>query len=220
MGDAEVKANLFEQFARVGKALGSGKRLELLDLIAQGERTVESLAKATGVGMTSTSAHLQALKRAGLVNTRKDGTRVYYRLAGDDVAALYVQLRDVAQAHIADTEHARVAYLGTETKAVTRGELLDRMKNGEVVVVDVRPGEEYRAGHIPGAISVPLGDLADRVAELPDGKEIVVYCRGSYCALAHEAVRMLTAQGRMVWRLDEGLLEWRLEHLPVEVDAA
>ena len=219
MGDADLKANLFEQFARVGKALGSGKRLELLDLIAQGQRTVESLARSTGLGMTTASAHLQGLKRAGLVNTRKDGTRVYYRLAGDDVAALYALVRDVAQAHISDTEHARAAYLGPETQAVTRNELLERMHRGGIVVLDVRPSNEYKAGHIPGAISIPLEELPDRLAELPGDLEIVAYCRGAYCVLAHDAVRLLNAQGHVAWRLDDGMLEWRLEALPVDTAA-
>jgi DNA-binding transcriptional ArsR family regulator/rhodanese-related sulfurtransferase len=213
MGDADLKANLFEQFARVGKALGSGKRLELLDLIAQGQRTVESLARSTGLGMTTASAHLQGLKRAGLVNTRKDGTRVYYRLAGDDVAALYALVRDVAQAHISDTEHARAAYLGPETQAVTRNELLERMHRGGIVVLDVRPSNEYKAGHIPGAISIPLEELPDRLAELPGDLEIVAHC------LAHDAVRLLNAQGHVAWRLDDGMLEWRLEALPVDTAA-
>lgn len=221
MATSELKENLFEQFARVGKALASGKRLELLDLLAQGERTVEALARVTGLGMTSVSAHLQVLKRAGLVATRRDGTRVFYRLAGEDVAALYALVRDVAQVHISDTEHARVAFLGAEdTESVTREELLDRMEGGDLVVLDVRPIEEYRAGHLPGAIAIPLGELADRIAELPDEREIVVYCRGSYCVLAYDAVRLLNARGRNARRLDAGMLEWRLEALPVVTDAA
>jgi rhodanese-related sulfurtransferase/DNA-binding transcriptional ArsR family regulator len=220
VGGAGLKAELFETFARVGKALSSGKRLELLDLIAQGERTVDSLARTAGLGLTSASAHLQALKRAGLVNTRREGTRVYYRLAGDDVAELYASLRDVAEAHIADTEHARVAYLGACTEAVAREELLSLVQKDAVVVLDVRPREEYAAGHIPGAMSIPLEELEDRLNELPDDLEVVAYCRGAYCVLAHDAVRLLHANGRTARRLQAGMLEWRLNALPIEADAA
>lgn len=215
MGDPGRKTELFETFARVGKALSSGKRLELLDLIAQGERTVDSLARTAGLGLTSASAHLQALKRTGLVSIRREGTRVYYRLAGDDVAKLYALLRDVAQIHIADTEHARVAFLGADTEAVAREELLNRVQDGTVVVLDVRPQEEYAAGHISGAMSIPLEELEARLTELPDDLEVVAYCRGAYCVFAHDAVRLLTAAGRRAVRLDEGMLEWRLTDLPV-----
>ncbi|TCN28370.1 rhodanese-related sulfurtransferase [Kribbella orskensis] len=216
MGDQVAKAALFEQFAQVGKALGSAKRLELLDLLAQGERSVEVLAGRAGLGLTTASNHLQLLRRAGLVVARKDGTKVYYRLAGGDVAALWGQLRDVASVHLAEVERARRAYLGNDDVAeVTRDELLRRLEAGDVTVVDVRPGEEYAAGHIPGAVSIPVDELADRLAELPAGTTIVAYCRGSYCVMAHEAVRTLTAGGRSAARLSEGMLEWRLAELPV-----
>ncbi|HEV8560155.1 MAG TPA: metalloregulator ArsR/SmtB family transcription factor [Actinophytocola sp.] len=214
MGDRETKTALFDQFARVGKALASGKRLELLDLLAQGERTVDALARAADLGLTTASAHLQTLKQANLVATRRDGTKIYYRLAGTDVAALYALVRSVAHAHLPDVEAARTAYLGTDTEYVTRDELLRRADTG-TLVLDVRPHEEYTAGHIPGAISVPLDELPERLAGLPADQEIVAYCRGAYCVLAHDAVRLLTATGRPARRLADGMLEWRLADLPV-----
>jgi rhodanese-related sulfurtransferase len=217
----ERKDALFEQFARVGKALASPKRLELLDLLAQGERPVESLARAAHLGVTSCSAHLQTLKQAHLVSTRREGTRVHYRLAGPDVAALYGHLQQVAATHLSDVTAATAAYLGPEdTAQVDRVELLRRARAGEVTVLDVRPAEEYAGGHIPGAVSVPLADLPARLAELPPGTEIVAYCRGAYCVLAHDAVRLLTAHGRSARRLADGMLEWRLADLPVTTDVA
>ena len=217
MGDPARKAALFDQLARVGKALGSGKRLELLDLLAQGERTVDALARTCGLGITTASAHLQALKRAGLVATRREGTRIHYRLAGPDVAEAYVRLRDLAAVHLPDVAAARDAYLGPDdAEAVTRDELLRRVAAGAVTVVDVRPAEEYAAGHIPAAVSIPLGELPDRLAELPADVEVVAYCRGAYCVFSHEAVRLLAAHGRHARRLAEGMLEWRLADLPVE----
>lgn len=215
MGDRDAKTALFEQFARVGKALGSGKRLELLDLLSQGERTVDGLARAAGLGLTTASAHLQTLKQANLVATRRAGTKIYYRLAGDDVAALYALVRTVASAHLPDVERARAAYLGPDTDEVTREELLHRVRAGQATVIDVRPAEEYAAGHIPGAVSVPLDDLAHRLADIPMDQEIVAYCRGAYCVLAHDAVRLLAAHGRTARRLADGMLEWRLADLPV-----
>ncbi|WP_026452959.1 ArsR/SmtB family transcription factor [Saccharomonospora iraqiensis] len=216
MGDPDAKTALFDQFARVGKALGSGKRLELLDLLAQGERTVESLARAAGLGLTTASAHLQALKRVNLVRTRREGTRIHYRLAGADVAALYALLRTVAGAHLPEVDAAGAAYLGPDdAEQVSREELLRRVASGDVVVLDVRPREEYDAGHIPGAVSVPVEELVDQLDALPADQEIVAYCRGSWCVLAHDAVRLLTAHGRTARRLTDGMLEWRLADLPV-----
>lgn len=221
MGDPERKAALYDAFARTGKALSSGKRLELLDLLAQGERTVDALAKAAGLNLTTASAHLQTLKQAGLVATRRDGVRIHYRLADDDVAALYALLRQVAQTHQADVEPARTAYLGTDdAEEVDRDELLARAQGGGVVVLDVRPAEEYAAGHIPGAISIPVDELAERITELPDDAEVVAYCRGAYCVLAYDAVRLLHARGRKAVRLTDGMLEWRLAELPVDKVAA
>lgn len=217
MGESWRKAELLDQIARVAKALGNGKRLELIDLLAQGERTVDALAKAAGLGMTTASANLQSLKAAGIVATRREGTKVYYRLAGPDVADLYARLRDVAAEHLAEAEVARRAYLGedVDVEEVGRHELLDRVQAGDVVVLDVRPSEEYAAGHIPGAVGIPLAELPARLAELPDGVEVVAYCRGRFCVFAHDAVRLLTAQGRAARRMRDGMLEWRAAGLPV-----
>lgn len=216
MGNRDRKTMLFDQFARVGKALASGKRLELLDLLAQGERDVASLASAADLGVTTASAHLQTLRQANLVATRRDGTRILYRLAGRDVADLYARLREVAQSHLPDVEAARVAYLGGDGgQPVTRDELQELAKTSDVTVLDVRPTEEYAAGHIPGAVSIPLDELADRLAELPDDGQVVAYCRGAYCVLAHDAVRVLHLHGRPAQRLADGMLEWRLAGLPV-----
>jgi rhodanese-related sulfurtransferase/DNA-binding MarR family transcriptional regulator len=221
MGDPARKAALYDAFAQTGKALGSGKRLELLDLLAQGERTVDALARAAGLNLTTASAHLQTLKQAGLVATRRDGVRIHYRLAGDDVAALYALLRQVAQTHQAAVEPARTAYLGADdAEAVDRDALVARAREGGIVLLDVRPAEEYAAGHIPGAISIPVDELADRIAELPADAEVVAYCRGAYCVLAHDAVRLLGARGRKAVRLTDGMLEWRLADLPVDSGAA
>jgi rhodanese-related sulfurtransferase len=216
MGDPARKAALFDAIAVTGKALSSGKRLELLDLLAQGERSVDALAKTAGLGLTTASAHLQTLRQAGLVATRRDGTRIYYRLAGQDVAALYALLQQVARDHQAAAGQARTAYLGPDdTDHLTREELLDRVRAGTATVIDVRPAAEYAAGHIPGALSLPLEELQARLAELPDGAEIVAYCRGANCVLAHDAVRLLAARGRAARRLADGMLEWRLDGLPV-----
>jgi rhodanese-related sulfurtransferase len=213
------KIELFDQLARVGKALASGKRLELLDLLAQAERSVDALATAAGLGVTTCSAHLQTLKQAGLVTTRRDGTRIFYRLAGPDVVDLYARARDVAAAHLADVVAARDAYLGPgEVEPVGRAELLRRAATGEIVVLDVRPADEYAAGHIPGAVNIPLDQLPDRLAELAADTEIVAYCRGAFCVLAHDAVRLLIQQGRTARRLEDGMLEWRLADLPVHAD--
>ncbi|WP_282700561.1 metalloregulator ArsR/SmtB family transcription factor [Streptomyces sp. CC219B] len=216
-----AKAQLYDAFAVSGKALASGKRLELLDLLAQGERTVDALAKAAGLNLTTASAHLQTLKQAGFVATRREGVRIHYRLAGDDVAQLFALLRKVAERHQAAVPAARDAYLGGDAATeVTREELHDRVAAGNTVVLDVRPREEYLAGHIPGALSIPVGELAERINELPEELEVVVYCRGEYCVLAHDAVRLLTDRGRHAVRLNDGMLEWRLADLPVDVGEA
>ncbi|MEV6381994.1 metalloregulator ArsR/SmtB family transcription factor [Streptomyces sp. NPDC051773] len=212
-----TKAALYDAFAASGKALASGKRLELLDLLAQGERTVDALAKAAGLNLTTASAHLQTLKQAGFVATRREGVRIHYRLAGDDVAELFALLRKVADRHQAAVPVARDAYLGEDSGVeVTREELRARVAAGGVVVLDVRPVEEYLAGHIPGAVCIPVAELADRIGELPEEAEVVVYCRGEYCVLAYDAVRLLTGRGRRAIRLNDGMLEWRLAELPVE----
>ncbi|GFG72773.1 ArsR/SmtB family transcription factor [Mycobacterium botniense] len=217
-----AKARLYDAFAASGKALSNAARLELLDLLSQGERTVEALAKAAGLNLTTASAHLQTLKRAGFVATRRDGVRIYYRLAGRDVAQLFAMLRKVAETHQAEVPAARDAYLraGGTSEAITREELLVRISEGTTVVLDVRPPEEYRAGHIPGALSIPVEELNDRINELPVDVGIVVYCRGEYCVLAYEAVRLLTAKGRRAIRLHDGMLEWHLADLPVVAEEA
>ena len=220
MGDRQTKDRLFEQFAAVAKALANPKRLELLDLLAQGERSVEALAATAGLGLTTTSANLQTLRHAGLVTTRREKTRVIYALAGRDVAALYADLRTVAQAYRAETEPARVAYLGGDVEEVSAEEVLRRAEAGDVVVLDVRPTEEYAAGHVPGAVSVPVGELAARLAELPADTEVVAYCRGAYCVFAHDAVRLLREHGRNARKLVGGMLEWQLGGHPVASSAA
>jgi len=220
MSRRDAKTALYEQFARAGKGLANPKRLELLDLLSQGEYSVEALAAAAGLGLSTASAHLQALKDAGLVRTRREGTFVHYRLAGDDVAALLALLRTVATTHLADADRAAADYLGVpgthDSDAVARDELLRRARSGKVVVLDVRPTTEYTAGHIPGAVSVPLEELQHRLEDLPADVEIVAYCRGAYCVLSYDAVDQLTAAGRKARRLHEGMLEWRLAGLPVE----
>ncbi|MFF2964793.1 ArsR/SmtB family transcription factor [Streptomyces sp. NPDC057963] len=211
------KAQLYDAFAVSGKALASGKRLELLDLLAQGERTVDALAQAAGLNLTTASAHLQTLKRAGFVATRREGVRIHYRLAGDDVAQLFALLRKVAENHQAAVAAARDAYLGEGgAMEMTREELRASVAAGDALVLDVRPTEEYLAGHIPGAVSIPVDELADRINELPEDIEIVVYCRGEYCVLAYDGVRLLTDRGRRAVRLDDGMLEWRLAEMPVD----
>lgn len=230
MEDRGAKTAVFDRLAVVGKAFASAKRLELIDLLSQGERTVESLAREAGLGVTTASAHLQVLKLSNLVATRRAGTRVYYRLAGEDVASLYSAMRTVAREHSADVERALHSYLGVGTlgdadadvSEVSRRELLQLLQDGRVSLLDVRPPEEYAAGHIPGSWSVPFAALAEgteALAELPEDVEIVAYCRGAYCVLAHDAVRLLQAKGLRARRLEDGLLEWRVEGLPVEASA-
>jgi rhodanese-related sulfurtransferase len=224
------KSELFSRLAVVGKAFASAKRLELIDLLSQGERTVESLAREADLGVSTASAHLQVLKLADLVTTRRDGTRIYYRLAGGDVAAVYAAMRTVARERSADVDRALASYLGVgglgdgdaEVEEVSREELVRLMDRGEVTVLDVRPAEEYAAAHLPGARSVPLGDLVateDVTTAFGEDEEVVAYCRGAYCVLAHDAVRLLRAQGRRARRLQDGMLEWRVNGLPVEVGA-
>jgi rhodanese-related sulfurtransferase/DNA-binding transcriptional ArsR family regulator len=222
MSSAAVRPKdaLFEQLARVGKALASPKRLELLDILAQSERSVESLAQATALKLTTASAHLQALRHGGLVQTRREGARIYYRLASGDVARLFRQVRDVAKQHLAETQRAASAFLGEDdVEEVCRDVLVDRIKQGQIVVVDVRPRLEFDAGHIDGAISIPLPELCDRLSELPDDLEVVAYCRGEYCVLAYEAVRALRQHGRRARRMAGGMLEWRDEDRPTATTA-
>lgn len=212
----EAKEALFEQFARIGKALGAAKRVELIDLLAQGERSVDSLAAATGVNLTTVSAHLQTLRQAHLVTTRRDGTRIYYRLAGPAVADMYLALQLTAEQHLPDLPAAATAFLGPDdVEEIGRDELWRRAAQGTVTVIDVRPAEEYAGGHLPGAVSIPLDQLADRLADLPSDAEVVAYCRGPYCALSYAAVRLLRDHGHPARRLADGILQWRAADLPV-----
>lgn len=221
MDGREAKDALYEQFARVGKAVTSPRRIELIELLAQGERGVDALARASGLGVTTTSAHLQVLRGARLVATRRAGTRVLYRLAGEDVVELVALVRRLAQVHLAEVEQVVDAYFtARDTLApVGRDELLARATSAEVLVLDVRPREEFEAGHIPGAVSIPLEELRARLDELPSDLEVVAYCRGPYCVLAPQAVELLAAHGIRARRLAEGLPEWRLAGLPVAVGA-
>lgn len=217
-----ARTALNEQFARIGKALSSPRRIELLDLLAQSERPVESLAAASDMSVALASSHLQALRAARLVEARRDGQRVHYRLAGDDVYRLLSVLRDAARARLAELEVAVVAYLETpdELEPVTRAELWDRARSGAVTILDVRPHEEYLAGHIPGALSVPLEEVGELLTHLPPEAEIVAYCRGPYCVLAPQAVALLRSHGHPARRLADGFPEWRLAGLPIAVGPA
>lgn len=224
MSRREAKSALYEQFARMGKGLSNPKRLELLDLLSQGERSVEALASVAGLGLSTASMHLQTLKEAGLVASRRKGVFIHYRLAGQDVGTLFSMLREVAAAHLAEIDRAAIQYLGENphdlAEAVERSDLLRRVRAGEVVVLDVRPTLEYEAGHIPGAVSVPLEELEKFLVNVTKDEEFVVYCRGAYCVLAYDAVRSLKANGHHARRLHEGMLEWRLAGLPVESSVA
>lgn len=217
--DRVAKDALNEQFARIGKAFASPRRVEILDLLAQGERSVEALATRAEVGVGLASAHLQVLRRAGLIVARRDGTRIFYRLAGDDVYRLLAAVRKSATDRLAETDRAARAYLGDADplEPVSREELLERVKVGDALVLDLRPVEEYRAGHIAGALSLPLEELEARLAELPAGIEIVAYCRGPFCALAPQGVTLLRRRGLRARRLEDGFPEWRLAGLPVTV---
>jgi rhodanese-related sulfurtransferase/DNA-binding HxlR family transcriptional regulator len=206
----EAKDGLFEAIALMGKAFASPVRLELLDLLAQAPRSVEELARLSGQSTANASQHLQALRAAGMVTRAREGTRVRYALAGDDALRLWLALRDASAARLAEVERAAREYLGEDVDTLGRDELLDRLRRGDVVLVDVRPEAEYAAGHIEGAQSIPLDELERRLAELPPDTEVVAYCRGPYCAYAHEAVRRLHAAGRSARRLEEGWPEWRL----------
>lgn len=216
----EMKHDLFDRLAVVGKAFANANRLELVDLLSQGERTVEALAREAGLGVSTTSAHLQVLKLSSLVRTRRDGPRVYYSLAGEDVLGLYASLRAVARRHSADVDRALSAYLGEgvqgDVDEVGRAELLRRLAADEVVLLDVRPAEEFRAGHIAGARSVPFDQVAAAAEWLDPDRDVVAYCRGAWCVMAHDAVRLLRASGRPARRLEGGMLEWRQTGLPVE----
>lgn len=222
MADRTAKNALYDALASAAKALGNGRRAELVDVLAQGERHVEELAGEIGHSVANTSQHLQFLLRAGLVRTRRRGTRVYYSLAGENVAALWRAMRDVAAEHVAAVDQLAAAYLGDRSQLATMspGELLERLGTGDVVVLDVRPPAEYAAGHLPRAINVPPDELQERLRELPAGQQVVAYCRGPLCAYADTAVRLLNAAGRPAARLADGLPEWAAAGLPVERTSA
>lgn len=213
-----AKAALYDGFAAVGKALANGRRAELVDVLAQGERSVEALAAEVHQSVANTSQHLQVLARAGLVATRRDGNRVLYRLASEAVGELWSAVRDVAAAHVAGIDRLAADHLGerSELEEISRAELARRLGGG-VVVWDVRPAPEYAAGHVPGAVSVPPGEVERRIDEVPKRAEVVAYCRGPFCAFADDAVRRLRSSGRRASRLEDGFPEWRRAGLPVAV---
>ena len=216
MADRAAKDSLFDAFASVAKALGNGHRAEIVDVLAQGERSVEHLAGEIGQSVANTSHHLRLLADVGLLESRRSGTHVYYRLASDRVAELWAALRDVAVEHVADVEVLAAEYLGARdgVERITATELAERLAKGRVVVLDVRPVAEYNAGHIAGARSAPIDELPGLINSLPRSREIIAYCRGPYCVYADDAVRLLRRRGRRARRLDTGYPEWRRSRLP------
>jgi rhodanese-related sulfurtransferase len=214
------KREVFRDLARIGTALSSPVRLELLELLAQGERSVDELATLTGASVANASQHLQKLKGAGLITGRKEGQYVFYRLAGDEVVALVGALGHAGEAYLADVERTvRVYYAARDDMEPVPGrEVLERARKGLVTVLDVRPPEEFAAGHVPGAVNIPVHELEKRLAELPRRKEIVAYCRGPYCLMSFDAVALLRKKGLKARRLQDGLPEWRLAGLPVTRD--
>jgi rhodanese-related sulfurtransferase len=220
MGSRHAKDGLFEAIALMGKAFASPVRLELLDLLAQAPRSVDELARLSGQSKANASQHLQALRAAGMVTRAREGTRVRYALAGDDALRLWLALRAASAAHVAEVERAARDYLGEDVDTIGRDELLDRLGRGDVVLVDVRPEAEYEAGHIEGARSIPLQELERRLAELPADAEVVAYCRGPFCAYAHDAVRRLQESGRRARRLKDGWPEWKLDRNRITEETA
>lgn len=220
-GGRQAKDTLFDALSSVAKAVASGRRAEIVELLAQGERTVDEIAAAIDQTVANTSHHLRTLARAGLVRARREGTWVHYSLASDDVAAMWSAIRRVAARQVTDIEQLAAAYLGDRSGLATIGreELLRRIADGQVVVVDVRPSAEHAAGHIAGAVNMPIDDLARRIDELPPDATVVAYCRGPYCVYADDAVRLLTRRGRTAARLEDGFPEWRDADLPVDVGA-
>ena len=206
----QYKDDIYEQFSRIGKAVSSPKRLELLDLLCQGEKTVETLARETGLTLANASQHLQVLRAARLVDAEKEGLYVKYQLAGRMVCQFFRSMRVLAENRLAEVELINRRFLEGKTglEAVDRNDLLKRVREGAVTVLDVRPAEEYRAGHIPGALSVPLGQLQELISNLPKKQEVVAYCRGPYCVLAVEAVEMLRKKGFKAFRLEDGIQDW------------
>lgn len=219
MADRGSKEALFDEFARVAKALSSGRRAEIVDLLANGERSVESIAAEIGASVANASQHLQILRRAGLVSTRRQGTSIFYSLASPDVTALWRSLQRVARERVAEVDRLARAYTGdlNGIELLTKEELVKRIRRKEdLLVLDVRPTEEYAAGHVPGAVSIPVAELKRRLKELPKNKEIVAYCRGAYCAFAPEAARYLDKKGYRTSVLDSGLPDWEAAGLPIE----
>ena len=219
MSDRIAKDALFDSFSSVAAALGSGRRAEIVDVLAQGERSVEEVAGEIGQSVANTSHHLRVLARTGLVRTRRDGNRIFYRLASERVAELWAAMRDVAAQHVAEVVVLAHDYLGerADVEQLSAAELQERLSRGDVVVLDVRPESEYQAGHIAGALSAPLEQLASVAAALPGRRQVVAYCRGPYCVYADDAVRLLRSQGLQARRLDVGFPEWRRAGLPVEI---
>jgi len=219
MASGSAKAALFDALASVAQALGSGRRAEIVDLLAQGERSVEEIAHEIDQGVANTSQHLQVLARSGLVRSRREGTRIFYRLASDRVGELWAAVRDVAVRHVAEVGVLADEYLGERNgfEPLSAEELERRLARDQVVLLDVRPEPEYRAGHIAGARSAPLAELPSLLPELPRRREIVAYCRGPYCVYADDAVRLLRERGLKACRLDVGFPEWRRAGLPVEI---
>jgi rhodanese-related sulfurtransferase len=218
MSRQNLKQQIYSQVARIGKVVCHGHRLELLEYLAQGERTVEALAKLTGLSVANTSQHLRVMRHSGLVEARKDGLYVYYSLADDEIVRLLSSMRRLAESHLADVDRLVHAYLTVkdELEPIPRQELLERARQGTVTVLDVRPSEEYASGHVPGAVNVSLRDLEHWLKELPHNQEIVAYCRGPHCVLAFEAVAKLREMGFQARRLEDGFPEWREAGLPVE----
>ena len=217
MADTGAKAALYDALAESAKALGNGRRAELVDVLAQGERSVEELAEEIDQSVANTSQHLQRLLRSGLVQSRREGTRIYYSLSSAVVGDLWRAMRRAAQEHVAGLERLAADYLGDRStlRTITRDDLRTRLRDRDVVVLDVRPEAEYVAGHIRGAISIPIHELRSRLGDIPDGTEVVAYCRGPYCVYADEAVRLLNKQGVTAARLDDGFPEWAEARLPV-----
>lgn len=221
MGDQKDKDALYDALVEAAKALANGRRAQLIDVLGQGERSVEELAGEIHQSTANTSQHLQRLVGAGLASTRRSGTRIYYSLSSPAVERLWRALRETAEAHAGELGELVRAYVGdrADLSMITRDQLLLRLRHGDVVVLDARPQPEYEAGHIPGAMSVPFSDVKSRLREVPLGSEIVAYCRGPYCLYADEAVRQLTDAGRHAARLEEGFPEWKAAGLPIEKSA-
>ncbi len=217
----QYKDAIYEQLARIGKSLASGPRLELLDILCQGPRTVDALSKQVGQSVANTSHHLQVLRRARLVEAERQGVHVTYRLADGEVCAFFLELRRLAESRLLEIDVVTRQFLEARgaMEPVDRDALVARVKSGEVTLLDVRPPEEYLAGHIPSALSIPLSELERRLAELPHGRDVVAYCRGPYCVLALDAVQMLRAKGFRAIRMEDGVVEWRARGFEVETVA-